>query len=174
MRLPLYFMSCLLVTMCMKMNLTSGEDIISTHTGKIGPGNYTYFVLHEKGTITLILESLVGDADIYVSKDVERPSYLEYDLQSTTCGLDIVTVPKLYKRPVYIAVFGHVYAGITKYKLSAIMNFEGSYESSHVEASETDFTSTFNDDDDEETQSFKSVLWTVLVGILKIILEIIF
>lgn len=150
------------------VKVVTTEWVISTFNGKIGPGNYTYYTLNQKGKITLILESLVGDVDIYLSKDVERPNYLEYDLQSATCGLDIIPVPNAYPRPLHVALFGYARSIISEYKLTAIEDFSGVYE----ERSKERYTSKNEDGEDE--QSFKSLLWTIILGILKIILEVVF
>eukprot|EP00112_Aurelia_sp_Birch-Aquarium-sp1_P019283 Seg4739.1 transcript_id=Seg4739.1/GoldUCD/mRNA.D3Y31 product="UPF0669 protein v1g209471" protein_id=Seg4739.1/GoldUCD/D3Y31 len=163
----------LLVLSGRTIQFTDAETIISTFVGKLGPGNYSYFKLHEKGTITFVLESLVGDADIYVSKTADRPSFADYDLQAITCGTDIVTVPKAFPRPVNVAVFGHVHSLITKYKLTAILDYEGKYDPSVSQSFSYDQESDWQSEDDD-SQSLKSLLWTIIVGILKIILEVIF
>ena len=153
---------------------TNAEQILSSYTGVVGAGNYSYFSLHEKGKITLILESKVGDADLYVSENIEKPSYTEYDLQSATCGLDIVTVPVTFMRPVHIAIFGHVHVVETKYKIAAILDYGGIYQSEEVTTYFTHEDGTSSSSEDDESNSFKSVLWSLIVGILKIILEVMF
>ena len=154
--------------LCSLIGVVSSEWVVSAFTGKVGPGNYTYYTLNQKGMITLILESLSGDVDIYVSKDYERPSYIDYDLQSATCGLDMISVPKTYPRPVHIAVYGYAQSAVSEYKLTAIQDFSGVYE----EKSRDKYTPV--DDDGEDETSFKSYLWTIILGILKIILEVVF
>lgn len=39
-----------------------------------------------------------GDADIYVSENLQRPGFEpeKYDLHSATCGIDVVHVPRRY------------------------------------------------------------------------------
>lgn len=161
-----------MILVCSIVKAASPEKVISSFSGKIGPGNYSYFTLHQKGKISLILETLVGDADIYLSKNIERPTYAEYDLQSTTCGLDIITVPKSYPRPLHIALYGYSQAIVSHYKLSAIENFEGTYEeSTQTQSSQAGVSSN---GEEEEKESFKSLLWTIIVGILKIVLEVVF
>ena len=160
----------LLVLFCAVVNVIATERVISSFNGKIGPGNYSYFTLHQKGKITLILESLAGDADIYLSRNIEKPNYAEYDLQSTTCGLDVITVPKAYQRPLHIALFGYSQAVISEYKLTAIEDFAGIYEQSNQEKS----SFANSDREGEETESLKSLVWTIVVGILKIIFEVVF
>lgn len=137
--------------------LVSCEYIIQTFDGEIGAGNFTYFTLKKEGDITLILESLEGDADIYVSQNNPKPDYDNYDLKSATCGDDIVTIPSYYKRPIAISVFGHVYAPLSKYTMKVLMDY--STEDSEGASYEN-----------EESQ--ESLIWTLFVNILKIILEI--
>ena len=137
--------------------LVSCEYIIQTFDGEIGAGNFTYFTLKKEGDITLILESLEGDADIYVSQNNPKPDYDSYDLKSVTCGDDIVTIPSYYKRPIAISVFGHVYAPLSKYTMKVLMDYstEDSAGASY-----------------ENEESQESLIWTLFVNILKIILEI--
>ena len=137
--------------------LVSCEYIIQTFDGEIGAGNFTYFTLKKEGDITLILESLEGDADIYVSQNNPKPDYDNYDLKSATCGDDIVTIPSYYKRPIAISVYGHVYAPLSKYTMKVLMDY--STEDSEGASYEN-----------EESQ--ESLIWTLFVNILKIVLEI--
>lgn len=140
------------------VRLTSCEHVIQTFNGEIGAGNFTYFTLKREGDVTLILESIEGDADIYISQDTLKPDFENYDLKSATCGEDVVTIPSYYKRPIGISVFGHVYAPFTKYTMKVLMDYSGG------EASEKQYSKS------EEPE--ESLLWTLLVNILKIILEI--
>ncbi|KAK3584499.1 hypothetical protein CHS0354_006031 [Potamilus streckersoni] len=68
--------------------------------------NFIYYRLFVKGNIYIELESLEGDADIYVSDETLEPDYVNYKLKSATCGLDSVDVPAEFKRPVGIGIFG--------------------------------------------------------------------
>lgn len=51
-----------------------------------------------------------GDADVYVSQWVLHPSYdvQEHCLRSATCGVDRVDLPSTFRRPIGVAVYGHV------------------------------------------------------------------
>jgi len=140
------------------LRLASCEHVIQTFYGEIGPGNLTYFTLKKEGDVTLILESTEGDADIYISQDSLKPDFDNYDLKSDTCGEDVVTIPSCYKRPIGISVFGHVYAPVTKYTMKVLMDYSGGEESERQ----------YGESEEQE----ESLLWTLLVNILKIILEI--
>ena len=148
----------LLLFISLLLRLASSEQVIQTFYGEIGAGNFTYFTLKKEGDVTLVLESVEGDADIYVSQDSLKPDFDDYDLKSVTCGEDVVTIPSYYKRPIGISVFGHVYAPLTKYTMKVLMNY------SVGEESERQYSESEEPED--------SLLWNLLVNILKIILEI--
>ena len=73
----------------------------------IGAGNYTNFKLTKNGNIRIYLQSLSGDADIYVSETNSKPTFEDYDLKSVTCGDDYVDIPDSFQRPTAIAIYGH-------------------------------------------------------------------
>ena len=141
------------------VNVAQSQHIIQTFTGDIGAGNSTFFSLQREGCITLILDSLEGDADIYVSQQTTKPDFENYDMQATTCGKDVVTIPSHYKRPVGIAIFGHVHSVLSKYTLTVMIEKQDGADG--VE---------YNSPDGEEQE--ESLTWMVFVNILKIIFEI--
>lgn len=147
---------CFLVISC--------EQVLQTFTGEVGGGNYSYFTMRKEGEVTLILDSLKGDADLYVSQSTLKPDYEHYDLQSTTCGRDIVTVPKDFKRPIGIAVYGHVHSLQSEYMLTVIIDYIGEVDTGNT-------LWGMESDDNHEKQ--ESVLWVIFVSIIKIIFEII-
>ena len=89
--------------------------------GKVGAGNYTYFQLNFQGALLLELETLEGDADLYVSEKIQRPTFEleEHSLSSWTCGRDAVFIPKTMTRPIYIGVYGHIRYEQSVYIMSA-------------------------------------------------------
>lgn len=135
------------------------EQLIYKTTGEVGGGNTTYYSLTQKGSITLILETIHGDADIYISETNGKPDFNDYDLQSATCGKDVVTIPIEFHRPVGIGIFGHVYHPLSKYSLFVVSDYNES-ESEHN-------YSAMNGENNSENWLF----WAV-VNILKILLEI--
>lgn len=147
---------CILAVSC--------EQVLQTFTGEIGGGNYSYFTMRKEGEVTLILDSVNGDADLYLSQSTLKPDFENYDLQSVTCGRDIVTVPKGFKRPIGIAVYGHVHSPRSEYVLTVIMDYIGDVETDNT------FWGTEHVDTPEKQES---VLWVIFVSILKIIFEII-
>lgn len=143
--------------------------------GQIGAGNYSYLRLNHEGKVVLQMRSLKGDADLYVSDSTLHPSFDEYELQSVTCGQDTVFIPAHFQRPVGIAIYGHpshlesdfemrVYYDRTvdQYPLG-----EAAYDptgASHKQAQAPE----------EAPPEEESVLWTILISILKVVLEILF
>lgn len=145
--------------------IASCEQVIQTFTGEIGRGNYTYFTMRKEGEVTLILDSQQGDVDLYVSQYTLKPDFENYDLQSATCGRDIVTVPKSFQRPIGIAVYGHVYARHSTYMLTVVMDYVG--DTNHG-------NTLWGTDSEKSPEKQESLLWVIFVSILKIVLEVIF
>ena len=137
------------------------EQVIQSIAASVGGGNFTYYSLTQEGTVTLILDSKLGDADIYVSETNSKPDYMNYDIQSATCGQDLVTIPKDYKRPIGIGIYGHVYHPLSKYVLTVVLDYDWT-----ISKSEHHFYSQGEDDNGE------TPLWLIFVNILKIVLEI--
>lgn len=139
--------------------------------GEVGAGNFSYYSLSEAGDVTFILYSKKGDADIYVAQEKELLNFENYDLSSTTCGVDKVLVPSSFSRPVHIGIYGHIHKPLSKYTLVAIIN-------------RTDTESImdqiiFNDIEDYDDGNsggsnsfFSSFIWELLETLLQILLEI--
>ncbi|KAJ7411720.1 hypothetical protein WISP_101202 [Willisornis vidua] len=155
------------------------EEWILLHVvqGQIGAGNYSYLRLNHEGKIILHMRSLKGDADLYVSDVTLHPSFDEYELQSVTCGQDIVHVPAHFRRPVGIGIYGHPSHLESEFEMKVyydrtVVQYpfgEASYNPEEMEANQKYSQSTEDESQDEE-----SVFWTILIGILKLILEILF
>lgn len=137
------------------------EQVVHSIDGKVGGGNFTHYTLKQEGTVTLVLDSILGDADIYVSAENPKPDYIDYDFQSTTCGQDSITIPKDLKRPVGIAIYGHIYHPTSKYVLTVVLDYNWTVPSSERGAY------YFKRVEHEE-----SVVWVVFVNVMKIILEL--
>lgn len=80
-----------------------------------------YYILMFEGPITLNLYSRSGDADLYISQHLAKPTYEpdSYCLQSVTCGVDTVHIPTSYKRPIGIGVYGHISHDVSSFLLEA-------------------------------------------------------
>lgn len=145
--------------------------------GHIGAGNYSYLRLNHDGRIILHMHSLKGDADLYVSDKTLRPSFDTYKLQSVTCGRDAVVVPGEFARPVGIGIYGHPSHKESEFEMRVFFDQtvapepfdKGSYNSG--EEHEKRKTPQAPEDDFQEEES---IFWTILIGLLKIVLEILF
>lgn len=67
-----------------------------------------------------------GDADLYISQHTLHPSYnlSEYCLHSASCGQDRVDIPSVFKRPIGVAVYGHMLYPVSTYKLTVVLRDE--------------------------------------------------
>ncbi|XP_066553279.1 UPF0669 protein C6orf120 homolog [Amia ocellicauda] len=145
--------------------------------GHIGAGNYSYLRLNHDGKIILHMQSLKGDADLYVSDKTLRPSFDIYKLQSATCGPDVVVVPLDFLRPVGIAIYGHPSHQESEFEMRVYYDqtvLEDPFVKASYFSEETGKQKKYPQVSEEEIQEEESVLWTILIGILKIVLEILF
>lgn len=138
---------------------------IQSLTGKIGGGNYTYYKLLRSGNVRIILNAAPGDADIYVSQTVLHPTYEVNDLQSWSCGEDIVDIPDSFKRPVGIGIYGHPRHLESTYECQILVeNSDGSLP--YMQETPWGHHSNYNEEEEEP------LLWTIFVNILKVIIDI--
>ncbi|KAE8601729.1 hypothetical protein XENTR_v10013774 [Xenopus tropicalis] len=147
--------------------------------GQIGAGNYSYLRLNHEGTIILQVQSLKGDADIYVSSLTLNPTFDDYELQSTTCGLDKITIAHHLSRPVGIGIYGHPSHMESEFELKVYYDrtvredpfADASYDPEVLEAKQRQQQQQTSLDSSQEEES---VLRTILIGVLKIVLELLF
>ncbi|XP_037091117.1 UPF0669 protein C6orf120 homolog isoform X1 [Pollicipes pollicipes] len=99
-----------------------GDYLIQSIRGEVEAGNYTYYKLQWDGPVTVILETLRGDADLYVSETHLKPSFEpdQFDFSSATCGLDSVDIPRGCPRPLGVSVYGHPSATLSSYELRLV------------------------------------------------------
>ena len=171
-RLTLLFVACQLAC----QTLADYLGLLHTISQRVGGGNFTRFELHDKGNIRLVLDSVQGDADLYISDTNTQPDWTDYELNSVTCGEDIVEVPLEMKRPVYIGVFGHPSHDVSHYNLFIYHEDSRHYSYSNAGSGGSGSSSSkrphtksgMSDPKDNE----ESLLWNIFVGILKILLDI--
>lgn len=140
--------------------LALNEELLDYVSDDVPGGSYKYYSLTYDGYIKIRLTSLTGDADLYASQTTTKPTYEpdHYCLQSTTCGEDIIFIPKSFKRPVSIGVYGHPSHEISKYTLSVFEitveddNFP--YHTSRPEISDKD-----RDNKKPHISLFADLLW---------------
>lgn len=94
------------------------HEILQTVKGTVGAENYTYYRLSRPGTLLIELESESGDADIFVSSETLKPTFDNYEIQSITCGKDVVEIPTNFERPFGIGIYGHFSEEISTYKVT--------------------------------------------------------
>ena len=165
------------------------EHLLQTLHATVGGDNYTHYRLSTQGRLHIVVESVVGDADLYISDTTLSPTFDDYAIQSNTCGREEVEIPSGMKRPVGIGIFGHPNYVHTEYQLS--IYFVTQYDDTdYAQLSKqydivdgedgssdgyTDTSSHFNlhgADQQEEGESVWSILGTILSTILKIIFEV--
>lgn len=155
------------------------EDWVLLHVvqGHIGAGNYSYLRLNHDGRIILHMHTIKGDADLYVSDKTLRPSFDTYKLQSVTCGQDVVVVPGDFARPVGIGIYGHPSHQESEFEMRVFYDQmvpqdpfdKGSYTSEDGQKHKKSQQAP-----EEDFQEEESIFWTILIGLLKIIVEILF
>lgn len=96
--------------------------LLVSFNGEVGGGNYSYYNLMHGGDVSVYLYSTSGDADLYVSQYISKPTFEpeSHCLQSVTCGVDVVRIPESFQRPVYIAVYGHPSHEVNQYTLDVV------------------------------------------------------
>lgn len=142
---------CLCFCLFVLLVVTSGDHLLHSVAGEVGRGNYTYYSLMYDGPITLYLHSESGDADLYVSQTVTKPTFEPetYCLQSSTCGLDVIHIPQSFLRPVGIGVYGHISHEVSVYLLEVFYRDED-------EAAKFDPYSTELNEDKEQEETASS------------------
>lgn len=155
------------------------EEWVLLHVvqGHIGAGNYSYLRLNHDGRIVLHMHSLGGDADLYVSDKTLRPSFDSYKLQSATCGPDVVVVPQNFVRPVGIGIYGHPSHQESQFEMRVFYDQTVLQDPFHLAEDGEDGRQTRSpqvSEEEEEEEQEESVFWTIMIGLLKLVLEILF
>jgi len=149
-----------ILSVIFELGVGASEFLAYKFTGSVGASNFTYFKLHRDGIVKLVLDSMSGDADIYVSSATLSPDYSNYELCSTTCGLDEIIIPSDMIRPIGVGIFGHPSHETSQFELTVWVD-------SNTMSNNGDKVH-FNSDNDQE----ESLLWSILLGLLKIILNV--
>ncbi|XP_065170007.1 UPF0669 protein v1g209471-like [Atheta coriaria] len=102
------------------------EQYLEFINDSIARENFSYYSFHNEGRFKLKLISTYGDADIYISSD-KKPGYgpNEYDISSTTCGVDIIELNEDIKRPAYIGIYGAGHTDWSNYTLLILIDNSG-------------------------------------------------
>lgn len=153
--------------------LCSSIYSLQTFHGVVGAGNYSYYRLTLEGNVVLTLTTIEGDADIYVSEHTLQPTFdpENHCMTSVTCGIDSVHIASEFKRPVGIGIYGHPSHEVSSYQLQVMLDsdatrsYSAEEDSLNINKIENLMPPTGDDED-------KSILWTIFVGILKVLLEV--
>ena len=137
--------------------------LISSTRGHMEAGNYTHYYLSEKGNYKLVLQSLSGDCDLYVSDKHRLVTFDNYDWQSITYGEDEIYLSEDMKRPISIAVYAHPYYVKSTYVLHQYkIQLDQTQNNDFSEFSYSDFlnrdlsASDINKNTDHNTENFHS------------------
>ncbi|XP_021927406.1 UPF0669 protein v1g209471-like [Zootermopsis nevadensis] len=142
-----FFSCCFLIII--HLVVTSGDQLLHSVAGEVGRGNYTYYSLMYEGPITLYLYSKLGDADLYVSQTVSKPTFEPetYCLQSSTCGLDVIHIPRSFSRPIGIGLYGHISHEVSLYLLEVFYR-EGDDEADNYDPYTTELKQNKQQEED--------------------------
>lgn len=142
--------------------------------GQVGAGNYSYLRLSHEGRVVLRMRSVSGDADLYVSDSTLQPSFDDYALQSATCGADAVAIPAHFRRPVGIGVYGHPSHRESAFEMKVYLD-RSAEPAPFADAAAPDGGAHRHAQAPEDAPpEEESVLWTVLISLLKLVLEVLF
>lgn len=144
------------------------EELLHYVSDDVPGGSYKYYGLTYEGYIRIRLMSITGDADLYASQTTTKPTYEpdHYCLQSTTCGEDIIFIPRSFKRPVSIGVYGHPSHEISKYTLlvfEVMIEEDTSYDQTSK--------STYKDRDNKKVHIsfFANLVWYFMDFLLQLL-----
>eukprot|EP00090_Calanus_glacialis_P045270 TRINITY_DN8284_c0_g1_i1.p1 TRINITY_DN8284_c0_g1~~TRINITY_DN8284_c0_g1_i1.p1 ORF type:complete len:199 (+),score=65.65 TRINITY_DN8284_c0_g1_i1:56-652(+) len=165
--------------------------------GEVGEGNYTYYTLKQPGNVQLVLTTLSGDADMYVSGyDQEKPTFMfdGHYISSATCGEDVVSLPYHMRRPVHIGVYGHPRHLLSKFSLEVVVVESREFDPFGENSDSSEYVNSDGRDSHEESyrkqggggrgksgggsdfwegeNSTIRMIFTILKGILEIVLDI--
>jgi len=165
-------------------SVCSGDHVVESVYDQVGEGNYTYYSLGMQGRIALILTSTQGDADLYVSSEIDHPTFYleEHSLSSTTCGDDRIDISEFMDRPIHIAVYGHPRAAISSFKLDVIrvdvekeIDYfkERSDGKGEPEGGDNAAAEDGEGSDDANTETLFQIIWPILKSILEILIDVV-
>ncbi|XP_053204732.1 UPF0669 protein C6orf120 homolog [Panonychus citri] len=117
-------------SICNGYQIVSGKDLVYA-------SNYSYYVYKSTNRLRVILTTLKGDADLYIAKDRVKPTTeLEtHQLQSVSCGIDIVDIPDNFSPEFTIGVYGHPSFDYSVYQLDIVSYTEEEDISAHENGS---------------------------------------
>ncbi|MFH4982325.1 hypothetical protein AB6A40_009034 [Gnathostoma spinigerum] len=146
--------------------------------GDVLPSNWSYFEIKWPGRIRVVLQSLSGDADLYLSYRLKKPGVgvSEHDMVSASCGLDVVDISQYGKRPVHVGVYGHPSKPKTSYKLLLMMIPKHDSEFDREISVPVEIISEYNlpTDAEKPSSSLKDSFFSVVGIVSQVFFEILF
>ncbi|KAL8589699.1 hypothetical protein ACOMHN_027207 [Nucella lapillus] len=181
--------SLLCAASVLTFHVAASSAPIQTISGVLHSENFTYYKLSGQGWLRLELYTLKGDVDLYVSGLTLTPTFLEYELKSESCGVDVVDIHAAMHRPVGIGIYAHPTHMVSDFRMEIRMvqeTEEDEYEELFRALHFYEFDNKYENDDSKSKSSRKSkvssqseedeeesIWWTILITILKFILEIV-
>ncbi|KAJ6216544.1 hypothetical protein RDWZM_007701 [Blomia tropicalis] len=98
------------------VNILPNEiEFSETIEGEVSKEQFSYYLVNRREDMVLNLSSITGDCDLYVRQALkfgENPlnpntETDSYDLQSTTCGEDLIFIDNDFIRPFSIGIYAH-------------------------------------------------------------------
>jgi len=138
----------------------------------------------------ILLQSLVGDADLYVSSNLMSPTFMlhEHELHSGTCGTDFVDIDSSMKRPIAIGIYGHPSYLRSEYVMKVIFyensdkppeGFESDYLPGDLQEWRYNVTDIFSDKVELAERHSRSslieiaeILFSILTFLVELVLEV--
>ncbi|KAB1275538.1 UPF0669 protein C6orf120-like protein [Camelus dromedarius] len=143
--------------------------------GQIGAGNYSYLRLNHGGKSCCRCAACAATRTC-TCPTARCPSFDDYALQAVTCGPDVVLVPAHFRRPVGIGVYGHPSHRESEFEMKVYLDtaVEPPLPGAAAPSDGADAGHARADAPQDASQEEESVLWTILISILKLVLEILF
>ena len=159
-------------TVCLQdAGATASRDprIVRAIQASVYAKNFTYYSMQIKSQFTVVLDSIKGDADLYISENDRQPHYqnLDYNISSNTCGRELIVIPDTLKRPIVAGVLGHEQYLISEYNMVILMGEVHPDDAAKIVAPAPDSNSKQSKSDEKQ-----SLLWDIVSFILKLIVEI--
>ncbi len=171
------FVCLLLLSLLSRCSLAAADRVVQSLYGQVEAGNYSYYTLSKPGRVVLVLETLSGDADLYVSARHQKPTFelSAHEFQSTSCGVDIVHLSQSLARPIAIGVYGHPSHLLSSYRLAVALSYEpfSSAEEADSGYSQTNAPESDGDQSDgEQSSTFLELIGSLVSFLLQLLFEV--
>ena len=148
---------------------------VQTFEGEVGAENFTYYKLVLEGHVLVRLQTLEGDADLYLSSETLQPTWDDYMIKSDTCSHELAVVRKYLPRPVGIGVYGYVHFPVSRYRLSVYIDKSKDNYYPDVDIGEAEDVEDVDANDAQlhfEEEPEESMFWNFMISLLKFLLEV--